>query len=326
MLLLLSSLVGGWLWRDVAAFLETPLAVPAEGVVFDVEAGVSIQGIAERLAQQGLIQQSYYLIGLARFSGLARRIKAGEYRVKPGTNPRAFLELLASGKVVQYALTLVEGWNIWQVLAAVAAHPKLAHTLATRSANDLMTDLGAPCEHPEGRFLPDTYHFPNGTTDVAFLRRAYLGMEAYLPQSWAQRAARLPLASSYEALILASIVERETALPGERPQVAGVFLRRLRLGMRLQSDPTVTYGITPPPGRPISHQDLARESPYNTYLNEGLPPTPIANPSRSALQAVLHPAEGSTLYFVAKGDGSHYFSETLAEHNRAIRRYFPERH
>lgn len=323
---LLAGLAGGWLWVDFEAFLEAPLDIPAEGIVFEVEPGVSISGVAEHLTQQGLIRSPRYLVGLARASGLAWRIKSGEYRLRPGLRPRGLLELLASGKVIQYPLTLVEGWSIWQVLAAVAAHPKLTHTLASPTPNDLMSRLGLSCGYPEGWFLPDTYHFPRGTTDVAFLRRAYHSMEAYLPQVWAQRATHLPLKSPYEALILASIVERETALPSERPRVANVFLHRLRLGMRLQSDPTAVYGMVLAAGQSITHRDLERESPYNTYLNHGLPPTPIANPSREALQAVLHPAEEPYLYFVARGDGSHYFSETLAAHNLAVRRYLSQGH
>jgi UPF0755 protein len=207
------------------------------------------------------------------------------------------------------------------MMAAVTRHQALRNTLAGQSAEQVMTQLGHPGQHPEGRFYPDTYHFPRGEKDVDFLKRAYRRMERFLAREWEQRADNLPLDSPYEALILASIVERETALPEERPKIAGVFIRRLQKNMLLQTDPTVIYGMGEHYDGNIRRRDLEADTPYNTYLHPGLTPTPIAMPSGAAIRAVLHPEDGRELYFVATGDGGHHFSATLKEHNRAVRKY-----
>jgi len=231
------------------------------------------------------------------------------------------LQQLADGAVIAYTITLVEGWTFRQVMDAVRGHPALDQTLAGLSDEQIMQRLGHPGEHPEGRFFPDTYHFPRGTSDQAVLQRAYSAMERLLDREWSRGAANLPLQSPYEALILASIVERETALASERPQIAGVFVRRLTNGMKLQTDPTVIYGMGEAFAGNLTKRDLQQDTPYNTYVRGGLTPTPICMPGRDAVQAVLHPADGDSLYFVARGDGSHEFSATLAAHNRAVRTY-----
>jgi UPF0755 protein len=223
--------------------------------------------------------------------------------------------------VISYSFTLVEGWTFQQVLEAVREQEALQGTFENLTAEAIMERLGHPGEHPEGRFLADTYHFPRGTTDLALLQRAYGAMQEFLQQEWDRRAADLPFKTPYEALILASIVEKETAVAEERPQIAGVFIRRLRKGMKLQTDPTVIYGMGERFDGNIRRRDLSENTPYNTYVHRGLTPTPISMPGRDAIRAVLHPADGKSLYFVAKGDGSHYFSATLQEHNKAVRKY-----
>lgn len=318
---LIASAVLGWLSLDYRAFKDTPFAVPAEGLVYEVAPGRSVRAIAGDLESRGIIGNAAYLEWLARRSGVAARLHAGEYRIDAGTLPEAFLRQLVSGKVVQHSLTVVEGWTFRQMLAAVRAHPVLVQTLHEQSPEQIMAVLGYPGEHPEGRFLPDTYHFPRGTTDRDFLRRAYAAMQRTLEREWSGRAADLPLKTPYEALILASIIERETGAVDERARIAGVFVRRLQKGMRLQTDPTVIYGIGADFDGDIRTRDLRTDTPYNTYTRSGLPPTPIALPGAAAIHAALHPADGDELYFVSKGDGSHQFSATLEEHNRAVRRY-----
>lgn len=321
LLVIVASAAAGWMFMEYRDFTRMPLAVPAEGLVIDVPAGRSVRAIARDLAGRGLIEQPRFLEWMARHSGAAARLKAGEYRIEPGTTPELFLRQLVDGRVVQYGLTIVEGWTFRQLLDAMHGHDALQHTLKGQSDEAIMTALGQDGEHPEGRFLPDTYHFPRGTTDAAFLKRAYTAMQAILAREWASRAPGLPLESPYEALVLASIVEKETGVAEERARIAGVFVRRLQKGMRLQTDPTVIYGIGAAFDGDIRFADLRRDTPYNTYTRSGLPPTPIALPGVDAIRAALHPAEGKELYFVSKGDGSHVFSATLEEHNRAVRQY-----
>ena len=239
-----------------------------------------------------------------------------------GLTPAALLDLLVSGKVIEYSLTLVEGWTFAQVLEATRSHPVLVQSLAPDAGpGDVMTALGHPGEHPEGRYFPDTYQFPRGTTDLQVLARSYDRMAEVLAREWDARAEGLPITDPYEALTLASIVEKETGRAEERPAIAGVFVRRLEKGMLLQTDPTVIYGLGDAFDGNLRRRDLERDTPYNTYTRAGLTPTPICMPGRDAIHAVLHPADGDALYFVATGDGGHHFSATLSEHNRAVRRY-----
>jgi UPF0755 protein len=235
--------------------------------------------------------------------------------------PESLLRKLAGGEVIQHAITLIEGQTFREMLALIAANDKIVHTLDGASAGEIMARLGHEGENPEGRFLPDTYHFPQGTTDLAFLQRAYNAMERLLAGEWAARARGLPLNTPYEALTLASIVEKETGLAEERPAIAGVFIRRLLKGMRLQTDPTVIYGLGERFDGDLRAGDLRTDTPYNTYTREGLPPTPIAMPGAASIHAVLHPDKGDTLYFVANGNGGHYFSRTLKEHESAVQKF-----
>jgi UPF0755 protein len=315
---------GLYVYQDYRIFLDTPLTVPPQGVTFEVKSGDSIAVIAQQLEQRGVLdsaRSALYLQVYARLERLAHRIQVGEYAIKPGMTPRNLMAQVAAGRVVQYALTLVEGWTFQQMLAAVAGHEKIEQTLQGLDEAQIMARLGHPDLHPEGRFFPDTYHFPAGTTDLAFLQRAFETLQRRLQQAWAQRAADLPLKNPDQALILASIIEKETAVPSERREIAGVFVRRLRKGMRLQTDPTVIYGLGKEFDGNLRRADLKRDTPYNTYTRPGLPPTPIALPGGESIAAAVNPAAGDTLYFVARGDGSHVFSRTLAEHNRWVRRY-----
>ncbi|WP_435101359.1 endolytic transglycosylase MltG [Arhodomonas sp. AD133] len=310
----------GWQsYRD----LDTRALIPdgSSARVVTVEPGTSFAALAGRLTDLGLLDSSWPLRLYARYSGAASRIQAGEYRIEPGMTALELLATMVSGEVVRYRLTVVEGWSYRELIAAVHSHEAIETTLEASAPEALMTALERPGEHPEGRFLPETYRFTRGTTDREILQRAYDAMARVLADEWAGRADGLPLDSPYEALILASIVEKETAVAGERQRIAGVFVRRLRKGMRLQTDPTVIYGLGEAFDGNLRRRDLRADTPYNTYTRSGLPPTPIALPGRASIHAALHPAEGDALYFVARGDGSHVFSSTLEAHNRAVRRY-----
>ncbi len=314
-------LAGYVIYRDYQAFLDTPLALPESTIDFAVPRGASMKRVAESLAAKDLLTSSLYLQIHARLQGLAPRIKAGEYRFTSGITPRQLLDKLVAGRVIQYNLTVLEGWTFRQLLEAMANHEKLEFTLNGLSDAEIMAQLGQPGKHPEGQFFPDTYHFPAGATDVDFLKRAAKKLDQQLAQAWAQRSSGLPLKTPYEALILASIIEKETAVPEEYPQVAGVFIRRLEKGMRLQADPTIIYGMGADFDGNIRRSDLRADTPYNTYVHNGLPPTPIALPGAGAIAAAVNPAPGDALYFVATGNGRHVFSRTLREHNRAVRKY-----
>jgi UPF0755 protein len=258
-----------------------------------------------------------------RLHGRHLRIKAGTYEIPPHASAAQIIELLQSGRVILEALTIVEGSTFAELRRALATDPEVLNTLAGKSDAEVMAAIEHPDEYPEGRFFPDTYRFAARTTDIEILKLAYASMERLLAQSWSERAPDLPLTTPYEALTLASVVEKETGLAAERPRIAGVFIARLRLGMRLQSDPTVIYGLGEHYDGEIHTRDLTGDTPYNTYTRVGLPPTPIALPGREALQAALHPQETGELYFVAtaSGDGAHHFSKTLEEHNAAVREY-----
>ncbi len=311
----------GWLALELYHFKQTPLQVGEAEPLITVEPGSNLTRIAGELEARGVIDSALYLRLLNRWQGRQGAIHVGEYALTPGMLPLELLDNMVSGKVVQYSFTIIEGWNFRQMMAALGRHEKIKSTLQGLDDSDIMARLGYEGEHPEGRFLPDTYHFPANSSDVDFLKRAYEAMERRLAAEWQQREEGLPLKSPYEALILASIIEKETAVPAERAQIAGVFIRRLQRNMRLQTDPTVIYGMGERFDGNIRRRDLRRDTPYNTYTRKGLPPTPIAMPSGDAIHAALHPEAGSSLYFVAKGDGSHHFSDTNEEHNRAVRRY-----
>lgn len=308
-------------WR-AHVWLQTPIAGLNEAAVFEVEKGASLRTVAMRLNQRGWLDQPDVWIVWARLTQRQGGLKAGEYALAPGATPRSLLDTLSSGQVILHGVTFIEGSRFEDVRRLLAANASIEQTLAGKDADDIMRSLGAPGVHPEGQFFPDTYRFPRGTSDLDLLRMAYQRMQKELDAAWEKRAPNLPLATRYEALILASIIEKETALDSERAQIGGVFIERLKRGMRLQTDPTVIYGIENYDGN-IRRVDLLRDTPYNTYTRSGLPPTPIALPGTHALQAAVQPEMTGALFFVAtgKGDGSHYFSRTLAEHNAAVQRY-----
>jgi UPF0755 protein len=308
------------LWFGLRS-LDEPLAVGAP-VRFTVIPGTSFAHVAADLAAQGLIAQPRAWVLYARWKGLASGIKAGEYEIEPGITPRALLSKMVSGQVVLHSFTIVDGWRVTDLLAALRRSPDVATTLSA-GATDLMERLGSPGVDPEGQFLPETYKFPGGTTDVDLLRQAHAALVRELDTAWNERDPALPLKSARQLLIMSSIVERETALPRELGIVAGLYLHRLDIGMRLQADPTVIYGLGERYDGELHAVDLRTDGPYNTYTREGLPPTPIALPSAAAIRATAHPEKTDAVYFVASGngDGSHVFSATLAEQNVAVARY-----
>jgi UPF0755 protein len=316
-----ASILFAWGWMEYDEFVNTPLALPEAGMIYQLKPGTSIRGVAQELSAQGVLKKPVLLHLWARWSGQASQLKAGEYHLPQGITPPQLLEVLTSSRVVQHALTIIEGWTFKQLMAAVRRHQALTQTLVEVEDEQVMPRLGLEAIHPEGWFYPDTYHFPRGTTDAAFLRRAYERMESFLQAAWKKRDKDLPLDSPYQALILASIIEKETGIPSERHKIAGVFIRRLQKGMRLQTDPTVIYGMGERYDGNIRRRDLSTDTPYNTYVHKGLTPTPIAMPSGMAIEAALHPEPGEALYFVATGDGSHHFSATLKAHNEAVRKY-----
>ena len=309
-------------WQRQVHFAVTPVTPTQPSVV--VAPGDSFNTVLGKLRAAGIDEgRDLQWQWLARELDAAGKIKVGEYALEPAPTPAALLTNMRQGKVLQYRVTLVEGWNIRQLRAALNRANPLRHATTDMSDTELMAALGFPDQHPEGRFLPETYVYQRGDTDLDVLKRAHAAMEKELVAVWADRADDLPLASPYELLILASIIEKETGLASERPQIAGVFARRLKMGMRLQTDPTVIYGIGSAYDGNIRKVHLTTDTPYNTYTRAGLTPTPIAMPGRDALQAAARPAAGDALYFVAVGDGSgaHAFSATYAEHNAAVARY-----
>jgi UPF0755 protein len=319
-LALLGGLAGG---LALASWLDRPLAIEGAPVTVDIPRGQPLAATARELEGRGVLEHPRWLLLYARATGADARVKAGEYEVAAGTTPRGLLALFESGAVVQHSVTVIEGWTFRDLRRALEAEPHLDNTLAGRDDAAVMTALGEPGTAPEGLFFPDTYLFGKGTTDVEVLRQARERMRRELDAAWADRAEGLPFGTPYEALVLASIVEKETALPSERPRIAGVFVERLRIGMRLQTDPTVIYGLGASYDGNLRRADLERDGPYNTYTRAGLPPTPIALPGADALRAAVRPDERGELYFVATGlpDGSHEFSRTLAQHEAAVKRY-----
>lgn len=318
--------LGFVLWSDYQRFREEPVNLAVPSMVVDIPKGTSLSGVANRLVELGVLRQPYYFILLAYRQGDQTRLKAGEYALTATMSPVDVLKRFTSGQTIQHSITLVEGWTFRQALAAIDAHPRFGgENLSRLTDAELMEMLGRPGEHPEGRFFPDTYLFPGKAKGLDVLRRSMERMDAVLAEEWATRRPNLPIATPFEALTLASIIEKETAVAAERPQIGGVFVRRLQKGMRLQTDPTVIYGLGERYDGNIRKADLREPTPYNTYVIAGLPPTPIALPGREAIRAALQPADGDSLYFVARGDGSHVFSETLTEHDQAVRHYILNR-
>ncbi|MFV8817307.1 endolytic transglycosylase MltG [Haliea sp. E17] len=300
---------------------QRPLNLPGDDYILVVEPGDSLRSVAGRLEQEGVYPDPLLLRIYGRITGLDQQIRHGEYRVERGATARDLLYLLHEGRVISYQVTLPEGITLAEAVRRLAAAESLQSVLDGAGDQRLLA-LVAPYENPEGWFFPDSYHYQRGTTDLEILQRAHTAMREVLAQAWEERAEGLPYANAYEALIMASIVERETGVPEEREQIAGVFVRRLQRGMRLQTDPTVIYGLGEDFDGNLRRAHLRDPAnAYNTYSHAGLPPSPIALPGRAAIVAALHPDQGDTLYFVARGDGGHYFSRTLAEHEKAVREY-----
>ena len=320
--LLTGSAAGVLVWRDYQAFVQTPLRSLEPTLEVDLPKGASLLRSLRVLREAGIREgQDLYWRYLAYDMGVQARLKAGEYLLVANMTPRAVLQQLADGKVIQRKFTIIEGWSFRELRAALAKLDAVRHTLSDASEAEIMRLLGREGVAAEGRFLPETYLYTRHTTDTDLLRRAMQAMDRQLADIWAARDADLPLQSAEEALILASIIEKETGQSGERAEIAGVFVRRLRIGMRLQTDPTVIYGIGRDFDGNLIRAHLLADTPWNTYTRAGLPPTAIAMPGRAALVAAVHPATGKALYFVARGDGSHVFSDSLNEHNRAVRRF-----
>jgi UPF0755 protein len=318
LLLLIGAVIGGVLaWKSYT----DPLPLPATPFVFEVRPGSSLASVARELEAAGVLPRPWALTGLARVRSVDRSIKAGSYAIEgPITLPQ-LLAKLTQGDVTQTLLVIVEGASFADVKRALRAHPEVRNTVLDLPDGELMSRLGVPDKSPEGLFFPDTYFFAAGTPDVAVLQRSYRALETRLADAWKRRAPDLPFTSPYEALILASIVEKETGRSVDRPRIASVFVNRLRKGMRLQTDPTVIYGMGARFDGNLRKHDLETDTPWNTYTRDGLPPTPIALPSQASIDAVLAPPATDYLYFVARGDGTSHFSANLVEHNRAVTKF-----
>jgi UPF0755 protein len=316
-LLVLLTAAGAEIWLNLRS-LDEPLQVVAP-LTFRVPAGSRLARVAADLTAKGVLARPRALVLYARWKGTASAIKAGEYEIEPGVTPRGLLDKLVTGQVLLHSLTIVDGWRVQDLLAAMRRNPDVLATLPETSV-DVMEKLGMPGVKAEGQFLPETYRFAAGTTDVELLRQAHAALARILNAAWANRDPAIPLHNIDELLIMASIVEKESGLPEELPKIAGLYLHRLKIGMRLQADPTVIYGLGDSYDGDLHSIDLRTDGPYNTYTRTGLPPTAIALPGAAAIEATAHPENTDALYFVAsgRGDGSHVFSATLDEHNAAV--------
>ncbi len=299
-------------------YANEPLSLSDKEVRVVVEPGMHFKQITQQLVKRGLVNDSLLWQTFGRLSGASKSIKAGEYTLRENLSPLQLLKKLIKGETAQFGLTVIEGWTFKQLWEAVQKHKKIKKTTTTTEELLAMLDLN---QYPEGWFYPDTYHFPAGTTDVEFFQRAYNYMKNVLDEEWSRRPKETPLQSPEEVLTLASIIEKETSIDDERELVAAVFVTRLKRNMRLQTDPTVIYGLGDAYDGNIRRKDLKADTPYNTYVHKGLPPTPIALPSRASITAALHPADSEVLFFVSKGDGTHHFSKTYEEHRDAVIKY-----
>ena len=320
MVILLTGLGLAYLWFSFTSWLNTPLDIQQQSFHYELNSGKSLSHLTQDLASKKILAHPRWLNWYARFYQ-KEKIHPGEYLLNVGLTPISLLEKLNTGDVILYQVTFLEGWTFKQVIDALNAEPEIKHLLAGRPDSEYLQILSLPISHLEGWFFPDTYRFSRNTTDVEILTQAYKAMRKNLDDFWANKSVNLPYRNKYEALIMASIVEKETGHEGERDKIAGVFVRRLQIGMPLQTDPTVIYGMGNIYRGKISREDLRRPTPYNTYTIQGLPPTPIAMPGKASLYAALHPDTGKSLYFVAKGDGTSIFSETLDDHQRAVVRF-----
>ena len=302
--------------------LEQNLSIPQESLVLEIKKGETLNSVLNNLKEQGVFQSLWATKIYARINKFGSRIKAGEFKLtSPMTAPQ-LLQFISANNQIAYSIQFIEGSTYQDALLVLASHEKILHTLDGVSDSDIAKKLNLEhLPHLEGQLYPDTYHFHKGDTDVDILLRSNQRLRSILEEEWQARQKDLPLENAYQALILASIIEKETGVPEERSEIAGVFIRRLQKKMRLQTDPTVIYGLGDSYKGNITRKHLKQETPYNTYRISGLPPSPIALVGRAAIHAALNPKAGNSLYFVAKGDGSHYFSETIEEHNKAVRKY-----
>ena len=320
-LLLAIGLAGWMIWIASAA---VPLKLNPQGVVeFDIRPGLGLKGAAQAMAEAGVGILPWHFALLGRLAGMDRGIKAGSYEIAPGVTPWQLLEKLTAGDVTQTEIVIVEGKSFRELRAKLDAHPDLKHDTAGLSAVDILQRIGTSTSHPEGRFFPDTYLFAKQSSDLTIYRRAYRAMQKRLAAAWEKRDPSVPYSSMDDALVMASIIEKETGAAADRGKVASVFVNRLRKGMLLQTDPTVIYGLGEKFDGNLRKADLLTDTPYNTYTRAGLPPTPISLPGMASIQAALNPPPTDYLYFVAtgKGDGTSVFSKTLEEHNRAVNKY-----
>jgi len=321
-LVILFGLATAWLWTEYNQALTMPV-VSGQAKIIEIKKGDSFKRITSKLVEQQIAIDPLWFKLIAYKDKVTNKLKAGEYELKVGLTMPEILAVFVKGKARQYSITFPEGWSFKQILAEIQNNPYLDNTLGAMDFQDIMAKLDSDYKHPEGLFFPDTYFFDKNTADITLLKIAHDKMKLVLQQEWENKEAGLPLENAYQALILASIVEKETGAAVERAQIAGVFTRRLRKGMLLQTDPTVIYGMGERYKGNIRYKDLRQRTAYNTYVIRGLPPTPIAMPGQHAIHAALHPAKGKTLYFVAKGNGAgtHVFSATLREHNNAVNKY-----
>ncbi len=302
-------------WADTAVFTSGP------PIPFTIQPGSSLSSAAQQIGAAGVPMQVRLFELLGRVTGKGNKLKAGSYEIKPGTTPLRLLDQLARGEFAQESVVIIEGWTFKQMRTALNQHPGLRHDTANMSERELLARIAPQYQNAEGLFFPDTYLFAKGSSDWQIYKQAHSMLHKRLTQAWEQRDARLPYASPYDALIMASIIEKETGQKSERGKIAGVFLNRLKQGMLLQTDPTVIYGMGERYQGKIYKRDLETDTPYNTYTRSGLPPTPIALPGVASLTAALEPTPTSALYFVARNDGSSQFSDNLTEHNRAVNKY-----
>ena len=309
--------IAGWM----VYYAYTPLVLSHTPYEFTLKHGSSLKSVSRQLTEAGVLTEPWSFTLLVRSLGKAGSIKAGNYELSASLTPLELYYKITEGDVSQIGITFIEGWNFKQLRAALNAHPRIKHDTVALSDQEILSRISAKEMEAEGLFFPDTYYFSNGMSDLSILKRAYQIMQVHVDEAWGKRDTGLPFNTPYEALIMASIVEKETGKASERPLIAAVFINRLRFNMRLQTDPTVIYGLGEQFDGNLHKADLMADTPYNTYTRAGLPPTPIALPGLESIEAVLHPANSTALYFVAKGNGAHQFSNSLAEHNQAVARY-----
>jgi len=320
-LLLCISVAANWAWRDMQAHLDRPIKLDRPSTLFEIEYGTSLTRIASQMKRARWLENDLFLVLEARRLNIGSDLKAGVYEVYDGVTPRELLNRFVEGDVKVFDITFIEGCNFSDMRETLAQTPHLRQTIIGKDVAWILSRIDASLSSAEGRFFPSTYYFTSGDSDIQILQRAYRQMRDILEYHWTSRTLDLPYQTSMDALIMASIIEKETGRSEERNQIAGVFVRRLKLGMKLQTDPTVIYGLGDLYDGNLRRKDLERDTEYNTYTRQGLPPTPISMPGEDSIRAAINPAEGKFLYFVSNGDGSHEFSTTLREHNEAVGRH-----